>query len=299
MDFSEFTEAIKNLFIERNDRLDVSIRTVRKNNSVRYTGLTVKGVSDTAAPIIYLEPFYRQFMETADIDGVVDDIIRVYEQNEFSFDPDSIMDFDSIKYRIIYQVINKHLNQEMLKEVPHRYLVDDIVIIYKIWLGQRDKDVSANIRVTNTLMELWSANEDLLWTCAEENTSRLLKSKYLRMEDLITEMLSKEQLLLSNTTNSMFTDTDIGLYVATNEEKLNGASVIADKEFMKEFHKDIGDFYILPSSIHEVIAIPAVDMVDVQMLKNMVRDVNSTSVSAEDYLSDNVYYYDGNRIVAV
>ena len=75
MDFTEFTEEIRRLVSERNDRMDVSIQTVRKNNSVLYTGLTVRGVSDTSAPIIYLEPYYRMFRDTADMDKVADRMV--------------------------------------------------------------------------------------------------------------------------------------------------------------------------------------------------------------------------------
>ena len=46
----------------------------------------------------------------------------------------------------------------------------------------------------------------------------------------------------------------------------------------------------MPSSIHEVIAVPA-KIVEVCDLKNMVSEINISEVCEEDILSDNVYIY--------
>ncbi len=296
MDFTEFTEEIRRLISERNDRMDISIQTVRKNNSVLYTGLTVRGMSNTSAPIIYLEPYYRMFRDTSDMDRVADEIIRVYQQNTFQFNPDFIIDVDIIKDRIVYQVINEHRNKDFLIEVPHRSLIDDIAVTYKILLDHNGDDMSASIRIDNSLMDLWSASEEMLWTYAKKNTNMLQKPVYIGLDDLIIGMRSGQQLLSGMVTKGEPFDAGIRMFVATNEGKVNGASVMADKGFMKKLHSEIGDFYIIPSSIHEIIAVPTTEVFDVDMLYKMVIEVNSTSVSEEDYLSDTVYSYDGNVI---
>lgn len=51
------------------------------------------------------------------------------------------------------------------------------------------------------------------------------------------------------------------------------------------------DLYILPSSIHEVILIPAYDHDSYDELTSMVKEVNSTQLSKEEILSDHVYFY--------
>lgn len=293
MEFKEFTEEIMRHLAERNDKLDISIQTVRKNNSVQYTGVSIRNIAEDAAPVIYLEPYYRQFRDTADMERVVDEIIRVYEQNNFRFNPNEICDFSLVKDKIVYTVINEHRNKDLLKEVPHRYLVDDIAVTYKILLGHSGDGMSASIRVNNHLMDLWSAKEELLWTFAETNTNRLQKPMYIGLEELIKGMLSGEHLASNGFTKKNINYTGLEMFVATNEEKLNGASVMADKVFMKKLQSEIGVFYIIPSSIHEIIAVPASGEFEVDALSNMLRDVNSTVLSEEDYLSDIVYKYDG------
>ena len=62
-----------------------------------------------------------------------------------------------------------------------------------------------------------------------------------------------------------------------------------------EFAQQKGDFYILPSSIHEAIFIPASENVDAEELKTMVREVNETQVPKEDFLSNEVYFYNAKE----
>ena len=73
---------------------------------------------------------------------------------------------------------------------------------------------------------------------------------------------------------------------------LRGAGTILYDGVLKRFAEKAGcDIYILPSSLHEVLLVPGTMKISVDDLKEMVKDVNRTVVSAEDFLSDNVYVY--------
>ena len=54
------------------------------------------------------------------------------------------------------------------------------------------------------------------------------------------------------------------------------------------------DFYILPSSLHEIILMREDMAPEMETLREMVQEINSTQVLVEDYLSDSIYYYDRN-----
>ena len=62
---------------------------------------------------------------------------------------------------------------------------------------------------------------------------------------------------------------------------------------MKAFARSMkcDGYYILPSSIHEVLLFPDKSL-SAQELKQMVVEVNATVVESEDKLTDSVYYYD-------
>lgn len=95
----------------------------------------------------------------------------------------------------------------------------------------------------------------------------------------------------------MFQDQSIPLSVLTNESGIDGAALIACPEVLKAVQKEIGEeFYILPSSIHEVLIMPKSDTDIVEELKEMVSSINKAEVLPEDRLSDNVYEFDGHSL---
>lgn len=82
------------------------------------------------------------------------------------------------------------------------------------------------------------------------------------------------------------------MYVLTNSLRMFGAAGILDRKFLKD---KLGEknYYMLPSSIHETIFVPAVEGADWKTLNCMVREVNEKEVSEEERLSDHCYFYEG------
>ena len=83
------------------------------------------------------------------------------------------------------------------------------------------------------------------------------------------------------------------MLVATTEGAFMGASVIQYPGFMDMAAEKVGgDFFILPSSIHEVLLLPDDGRADHHELAAMVQAINAAEVAPADRLSDNVYHYD-------
>jgi len=85
------------------------------------------------------------------------------------------------------------------------------------------------------------------------------------------------------------------MYVLTNDTKVNGASEILRDDIRQEIADKIGDFFVLPSSIHETLIIPKSAGMDRKELEQMVQKVNQTQVLPEERLSDHVYEYDAKE----
>ena len=86
---------------------------------------------------------------------------------------------------------------------------------------------------------------------------------------------------------------DEQMFVATVPDKIHGAGVIAYQDFMDQAAERAGgDFFILPSSIHELLIIPDNGNMGFEQLQDMVREVNETQVAPEEKLTDSVYHYD-------
>ncbi len=61
---------------------------------------------------------------------------------------------------------------------------------------------------------------------------------------------------------------------------------------MDRFRERLGeDFWILPSSIHEVILIPASRTAERDKMRQMVQEINATQVPPQEVLADDVYLY--------
>lgn len=85
------------------------------------------------------------------------------------------------------------------------------------------------------------------------------------------------------------------MYCVTNKYNMYGSGVFADTDFLKECHEKFGDFYILPSSVHEVLFVPVSDCINAAELKDMVKEVNAT-MPITDILSSNVYKFFGEKV---
>ena len=128
------------------------------------------------------------------------------------------------------------------------------------------------------------------------------KSSYTA-EDLKAAMANMEQLAVIG---SMFEVLDGGgrsiddwnyngepMTVLTTKDLNNGTGVIFCDNVLRKIYTKVGKFYILPSSIHEVIIVPISCGIDRSELEAMVRTVNRDEVAPADRLSDEVYLYDG------
>lgn len=85
---------------------------------------------------------------------------------------------------------------------------------------------------------------------------------------------------------------EVPMYVLTNSEKALGAACILYDGMLKHCAKWLNSaYYLLPSSIHEVILVPEKVVMDSQELAVMVREINRTQVLKTEVLSDQIYFY--------
>ena len=101
--------------------------------------------------------------------------------------------------------------------------------------------------------------------------------------------------MMAEMSGGMFDMPESPMWVATVEGGMNGASVTQLPDFLQEAADRLGgDFFVLPSSVHEVLFIRDDGSFEREQLESMVRGVNATEVSEADFLSDSVYHYDSD-----
>lgn len=276
----------------------VLVQNVNKNNGLVLTGISILKKDCNIAPTIYLNQVFEQYQEGRTMESICREIIRVYEEHAVhtDFDVSYVTDFAKVQNRICYKLINAEKNEALLTDVPHVMLEDLAIILYI--LVSKDSEGTGTITVKNNMLSFWNVDTDTLYQLALVNTQRLFRGTVRSMASVMTEILSHK---LDEECAQEFYDMMVGeddmipMYICTNADKLNGAGVILYQGLLQEFADRVGsDFYILPSSIHETLLIPANSDMDIEYLRDMVRTVNRTEVAPDEILSDSVYYY--NRL---
>ena len=207
-----------------------------------------------------------------------------------SVSAEQITDFDWMKDKITFKLINAENNQEKLMKQPHIRFHDLAIVFYAVVVEQDGKLLTA--AVTNELMNKWGIDINRLISLAKENTERIFPARVFNVGDLLDTFFG-DSAPAGNVLEDDGTEIQVdSLYACTNDLKMNGAGTILYDGVLKRFAEKAGcDIYILPSSVHEVLLVPDAMKISVDDLKEMVKDVNRTVVSAEDFLSDNVYVY--------
>ena len=265
---------------------EVSLQVVRKNNDLQFTGLTIRSTESNICPTIYLEKFYEEYESGADMSEILERIAQVRMEHEVAepFDVAQITDFEQIKGKLVPRLINAEMNSELLETRPHK-LVADLAVTYCALLDQ-SFDGTASVAVTNELVKMWNTSVEELHEIAVANLAELLPSTFKGMTEVMSEMMgmSSEEMEMM----SMSTDEE-QMYVLSNSIKVNGA--VLDAKMMEEIIEKVGDFFIIPSSIHETLVVPVKSGMDVKSLEAMVREINSTQLQPDEILSNRVYSY--------
>lgn len=272
MNYTEFMNA---MLCEIRGQVDAQVRTelytVTKNNGTRRTGILFKQEDSNLAPTIYLEEFYQKYLKGQQVPDLADSICSIYQEIRVkkTCDCQNLFDFNHVKEHIVYKLIRRDANEELLKQIPYESFLD-LAVVYYIQIDNT-RFGSAAIQIRNEHLRYWRVEKEEIRRFAEKNTPRIYP---VQIRQIVRFM-----------------------YVATNEQCSLGAAVMRYPDFREKVRGMIrGDFYILPSSIHEVILVPESFGLEPERMQEMVKEINQTGVAPEEVLSDSVYYFDGEEI---
>lgn len=298
LNFEEFQEHIKNNILSflPDEYSDATLRfqQVSKNNET-LTGLVIQHEHTNVSPNIYIDSFYEDYKNgNADLDSILEAISNIYVKNlpSENFEVGRITDFEQVKDNIIAKIISVENNEKLLEGKPYRAIAD-LAVTYHVFIGNYEGG-QASIPVTNELMNMWGATEDVLFAASKNGMKTHSPVAIKSMTETMIEMMGEEAAELMGLSANI-DPADEMIFVLSNSTRLNGAAAIVDPNNMDLARSYIqGDFYILPSSIHEVLLVRAGQM-SLNELEAMVQEVNATQVAPQDRLSDHVYKYDFDR----
>lgn len=292
MDKELFTAQLKERLEERTS-CEIRVQQTTKNNGIKLTALTIMQEGVNVTPSIYVEPWYELYNESEQFEDIIDKILELEEKYKIhkNIDFSSFLDFEKAKNGLRYKIINTEKNIEILNSIPHKDFLD-LSKVYLVEVNVPEIGIGT-ILVSNDHMKAWGVTWEELDRYAAEMTEQHNPYCIFNMEKFAKNIVAE----LAKTEEDIphFRMPPMEMYVLTNRENYLGAGVLLYKNVLKNFAKEKEDnIYILPSSTHEIILIPAriVWYTSINHLKEMVKEVNSTQVKTEEFLSDNVYFYD-------
>lgn len=297
MNYELFKEVVENKILGymspeyQNSRIDIhSVTKVNQNMD----GLNIVPKEEEYAnvfPTIYLNNMYEQYQKCNDLEEVLREAAASMGKAFHQVPDDHMLNFEAAKDNIVMQLVNTEQNKEMLENLPHREF-QDLSIIYR-WLMNQDREGIASTIVNIGLAEKLGMNEEQLFKAAVVNTKLLLPPTIRSMNEVIKDMFMQDGLpeeIADRIIEEM--PEDQIMYVISNERGINGAASMLYEDGLHGLAEKLeSDLYILPASIHEVIAI-SVNIGDPNELAQMVIDVNMDQVELGERLSNQVYHYD-------
>lgn len=286
MNRSQFVEyIIDNMKIIVDKKYTFKEEKVLKNNGVILSAICIREEGSNVSAVVYVEPLYNAYISGSTVPQIVDKIKAQIEGNlsERNFDSSMQFDWEYVKKHVVVQLINYEKNQQFLESVPHkRYL--DFAVIFRCYIGQEDDKVIMSI-LHDCSLEAWGVSVEELYKIALGNSVELLSASVGRLESMLLGWGVDDEV-------ESMRDVLTCLYVLSNQYGVSGAAVLLYPEELQKLADRLqNDLIILPSSIHEVLAVEYDDEADLAEYQNMVRTVNREHVPEEDFLSNSVYVY--------
>ena len=257
--------------------------------------VTIPNGDQRIVPTVYLDSLYQEYIHGKDVDSCVGDVadMRIEAQGKaefFDMGVPDILDYEKMKNKLQVRICDKEWNTDRLadKVVTEH---GDFAAYYAVNLEENGEGISS-IPVTVSLMNEWGVSVEQIQAdamMADKNRGVQLVDMTQIIESMIfggtPKNLLNEKLDMETVENPMF--------CLTNESKLNGASLLLQEDIRKQIGECLGsDYFVIPSSVHEVLILPDNGIFQVPELNAMVQKVNETQVERQEQLSDKVQFCD-------
>ncbi|MBQ9030624.1 MAG: hypothetical protein IJ106_04115 [Parasporobacterium sp.] len=264
----------------------IGIRDVEKLQGESYRGLSFRSGDSPVEANLNLTGAFQAYEAGRPFEDILKEVeaqlMKVVDRTP-QFNVGELSNYEAMKPKLMMEVIPQKGNEDRLENIPHQK-VEDMALIYRLDMGESSGGKMSSV-ITNQQLEAFGITAKQLHQDALENAPVTHPASLRSMQEVMAEMMGMEpeEAMLGEPT----------MLVATVEGGFMGASVIQYPGFMEQAAEKVGgDFFVLPSSIHEVLIIPDDGKSDFHELEAMVQSINETQVAPAERLSDSVYHYD-------
>ncbi|MCR5033134.1 MAG: DUF5688 family protein [Lachnospiraceae bacterium] len=300
MNFDEFKEQLRDgVCMRMGADVTVCLQETEKNNEVKRWGLMIRTKDCAVSPVFYLEEMYRRCSEgestIEQLSGEIADTYLREMEDKKKLDVSFFKDYEKVRKGLVIKAVGSSRNPEILQIAPHKEQQNLSLLVY--YLFQEGTMENGSILIRNEHLKLWNITKEQLFEDAEKASPKNLPGAILSMESMMEEMghpFSWNEEEKKGAFDPM--------YILSNDRKLFGAAAMFYPGVLESFSERLGlSFYILPSSVHEVLLVPDYGQYRFSHYANngadllhMVVQINATEVPPEEVLADAVYYYDKN-----
>ncbi len=204
--------------------------------------------------------------------------------NAYPSEMSVLHDYSQVKKNLFIRLCNAEKNSTALKAVPHRQEAD-LAMTYHVRIDLPGEGMGSAM-VTNEMLKNFGVSEAQLHEDAMQNSKEMLPAKFAPMATILFGV-PEEQAMAEG---------EIPMMVLTNEKQVYGASALFYPEQFENMEEKLGgSYFVLPSSVHEIIAVPDDGSLEAKDLEEMVTEINASQVEPRDQLSDHVYHFDARE----
>lgn len=312
MNFEQFIEKNKVALQEYfGTEAEIKTHQVYKNNGVLLQGVCALEQGKNIAPTVYLNDFYEKYKQGVSFGEIISKIVQFMESNRVAnnLNVDFFMDYEKVKKKLVLRLINRKQNEELLKQVPYLKFKDLAIVCHCILMTEEIG--TGSILIHKHHLESWEIVEDTLFQDAFENSQQIEPYCILKISEMMKEVLKhtiEERIdeiceeyetdkteLLNRTLSNMVQEIEekhIPMYVLTNHNRYYGAACMVYPDMLEKIGNMLQeDYYVLPSSVHEIIFVGKTYCMDSFTLNEIIEEINRTQVVEEEWLSDHTYLY--------
>lgn len=298
-DFMLEAEKVINAYFKETGRENVNVKGIEvvKANDTLVHGLMLIPEGDIAGRSVYLDDLFDRHEDGEELNDLMSEMMHRCDSGLTAEGPPlhraMDLDFSSIRRKLSVRLLGVRNNISYMAERPYIDVGNGLALIAVI--NCESSAVSEwVISVTNELLDAHiGCDKETLLTAALENTMEIEPPRLMDLEEHMYANLVRPTLIRDYLIDPLPEDRRCKAFMLTNRSAFQGAAVLFYPGVMERLADVFGcGYYVLPSSIHELIILPDVTEPDVGGLIDTVREANTNVISREDLLSWNVFYYD-------
>lgn len=264
--------------------------TVQKNGIVQREGLQIRRRGKEVSTNIYYDDLYENYLKGQPLSEAVSQVVELEPEKRF---PDitvtDLKDYRKMKERLRIRLISRKGNEGFLEEVPYQVHPMGVVSVYAKF--EEKNGGAAGMHITHLIRDVWGISEMELFETALENSQKKEEIQFHSLEEEMDHLMGRER------TENEAPDPN-RLYILSNHSKQFGASVLLYPGVLESVRKKLGgDYFILPSSVHEVLVLSKESDIPPEVLKSTVKTVNWREVRPKERLANEIYEYCGGSSI--